>query len=122
MEIVSVKIDAPQDTNLILGQTHFIKSTEDLYEVLVTSVPGIKFGLAFCEASGKCLVRSEGNDDMLIGAARDNASSLGCGHCFIIFIKNAYPINILNAIKNIGEVCSIYCATSNPVEVIIART
>lgn len=79
-------------------------------------------GLAFCEASGKCLVRSEGNDDMLIGAARDNASSLGCGHCFIIFIKNAYPINILNAIKNIGEVCSIYCATSNPVEVIIART
>jgi adenosine/AMP kinase len=122
MEIVSVKIDAPPDTNVILGQTHFIKSTEDLYEVLVTSVPGIKFGLAFSEASGKCLVRSEGNDDELKRAAQDNASSLGCGHSFIIFTKNAYPINILNAIKNVGEVCSIYCATSNPVEVIIART
>jgi adenosine/AMP kinase len=122
MEIASVKIDAPQDTNMILGQTHFIKSTEDLYEVLVTAVPGIKFGLAFCEASGKCLVRNEGNDDELIRAAQNNASSIGCGHSFIIFIRNAYPINILNAIKNVGEVCSIYCATSNPVEVIIART
>ncbi len=122
MELNPVKIDAPPDTNLILGQTHFIKTTEDLYEVLITSVPGIKFGLAFCEASAKCLVRSEGNDSELKKAAEDNALSLGCGHTFLIFMRGAYPINVLNAIKNLQEVCSIFCATANPVEVIIART
>lgn len=122
MELIPVKIDSPPETNLILGQTHFIKSAEDLYEALISSVPGIKFGLAFCEASGKCLVRSEGNDEELEKAAQDNALALGCGHSFIIFMRNAYPINVLNAIKNLQEVCSIYCATANPVEVIIAQT
>jgi adenosine/AMP kinase len=122
MELITVKIDAPADTNLVLGQTHFIKSAEDLYEALISSVPGIKFGLAFCEASGKCLVRSEGNDEELKKAAQDNALALGCGHSFLIFMRNAYPINVLNAIKNLQEVCSIYCATANPVEVIIATT
>jgi adenosine/AMP kinase len=122
MELISIKIDAPADTNLILGQTHFIKSTEDLYEALISSVPGIKFGLAFCEASGKCLVRSEGNDDELKKAAQINALYLGCGHSFIIFMRNAYPINVLNAIKGVQEVCSIFCATANPVEVIISQT
>jgi hypothetical protein len=122
MEIISVKLDASKETNLILGQTHFIKSAEDLYEVLVTTVPGIKFGLAFCEASGKCLVRSEGNDDELKKAAEDNALALGAGHSFLIFMRNAYPINVLNAIKNLQEVCGIFCATANPVEVIIAQT
>ncbi len=122
MELITVKIDAPADTNLVLGQTHFIKSAEDLYEALISSVPGIKFGLAFCEASGKCLVRSEGNDEELKKAAQDNALALGCGHSFLVFMRNAYPINVLNAIKNLQEVCSIYCATANLVEVIIAQT
>ena len=122
MEFTTVKIDAPPDTNLILGQTHFIKSAEDLYEVLISAVPGIKFGLAFCEASGKCLVRSEGNDEELKKAAENNALSIGCGHSFLIFMKNAYPINVLNAIRNVQEVCNIFCATANPVEVVIAKT
>ncbi|MCZ7380121.1 MAG: adenosine-specific kinase [Candidatus Methanoperedens sp.] len=122
MEIKSVKITAPRDTNLILGQTHFIKSAEDLYETLITGAPGIKFGLAFSEASGKCLVRSDGNDDELVKAAEENALALGCGHSFIIFMRNAYPINVLNAIKNVQEVCNIFCATANPVEVIVAET
>ncbi len=122
MEIISVKIDSPPETNLILGQTHFIKSVEDLYETLISSAPGIKFGIAFCEASGKCLVRSEGNDEEFEKAAQDNALSIGCGHSFLIFMRNAYPINVLNAVKHIQEVCSIFCATSNPVEVIIAET
>ncbi len=122
MELKSVKITAPPDTNLILGQTHFIKSAEDLYEALITSCPCIKFGLAFCEASGKCLVRSEGNDEELIKAAEKNALAIGCGHGFLVFMREVYPINVLNAIKNVQEVCSIFCATSNPVEVIIAET
>lgn len=122
MELKSIKITAPSDTNLILGQSHFIKSAEDLYETLITSAPGIKFGLAFCEASGKCLVRNDGNDGELINAAQSNAMELGCGHSFIIFMRNAYPINVLNSIKSIQEVCNIFCATSNPVEVIIAET
>ena len=122
MEIISVKIDSPAETNLILGQTHFIKSAEDLYETLVSSAPGIKFGIAFCEASGKCLVRSEGNDEELERAAQDNALALGCGHSFLVFMRNAYPINVLNAVKNIQEVCGIFCATSNVVEVIIAES
>lgn len=122
MELKSVKIIAPHDINLILGQTHFIKSAEDLYETLITSAPGIKFGLAFSEASGKCLIRSEGNDEELIKAAEQNALSIGCGHTFLVFMRNAYPINVLNAVKNVQEVCSIFCATANPVEVIIAET
>ncbi len=122
MELKSVKLTAPKDTNLILGQTHFIKSAEDLYEALITSCPGIKFGLAFCEASGKCLVRSEGNDEELIKAAQDNALAIGCGHTFLVFMRNAYPINVLNSVKNVQEVCSIFCATANTVEVVIAET
>jgi adenosine/AMP kinase len=122
MELKSIKITAPSDTNLILGQSHFIKSSENLYEALITSAPGIKFGLAFCEASGKCLVRTDGNDDELIKAAQNNAIELGCGHSFIIIMRNAYPINVLNSLKSIQEVCTIFCATSNPLEVIIART
>ncbi|GFO97839.1 hypothetical protein ig2599ANME_2050 [groundwater metagenome] len=122
MELIIVKIDAPKETNLILGQTHFIKSVEDLYEALITSVPGIKFGIAFCEASMDCLVRSDGNDEELKKAAQDNALAIGAGHSFLIFMRNAFPINVLNTIKNVQEVCSIFCATANPVEVIVAKT
>jgi adenosine/AMP kinase len=122
MELKSIKIVAPPDTNLILGQTHFIKSVEDIYEALFSSAPGIKFGLAFCEASAKCLVRSEGNDEELIKAAQENAVEIGCGHSFIVFMRNAYPVNVLNAVKNVQEVCTIFCATANKVEVIIAET
>ena len=122
MELIIVKIDAPKETNLILGQTHFIKSVEDLYEALITSVPGIKFGLAFCEASANYLVRSDGNDEELKKASQDNAFAIGAGHSFLIFMRNAFPINVLNAIKKVQEVCSIFCATANPVEVIIAET
>jgi hypothetical protein len=122
MELIIVKIEATQETNIILGQTHFIKSVEDLYEALITSVPGIKFGLAFCEASANCLVRSDGNDEELKKAAQDNAFAIGAGHSFLIFMRNAFPINVLNAIKNVPEVCNIFCATANPVEVIIAET
>ena len=122
MELKSIKITAPPDTNLILGQSHFIKTAEDLYETLISSAPGIKFGLAFCEASGKCLVRTDGNDEELIKAAQINAMELGCGHSFIVFMRNAFPINVLNSIKSLQEVCNIFCATSNPLEVIIAQT
>ena len=117
-----VKIKKADDVNLILGQSHFIKTVEDLYEVLLNSVPGIKFGLAFVESSGACKVRSEGNDSELKKSAQDNALEIGAGHCFIILIKNAFPINVLNAIKGVSEVCGIYCASANPVEVIIAET
>jgi adenosine/AMP kinase len=116
------KLKVSEGTNVILGQTHFIKTAEDLYEILVSSVPGIKFGLAFCEASGPCLVRSEGNDEELKKLAENSAFEIGAGHTFIICIKNAFPINILNAMKNCPEVCNIFCATANPVEVIIAET
>lgn len=122
MELKTIKIIAPHDTNLIIGQTHFIKTVEDLYEVLITSSPGIKFGIAFCEASADRLVRSDGNDDGLIKAAEDNALALGCGHSFLVFMRNAYPINVLNAIKNVQEVCTIFCATANQVEVVVAET
>lgn len=117
-----VKIDKPDDVNLILGQSHFIKTVEDLYEVLAGAVPGIKFGLGFVESSGACKVRSEGNDPELKKLAEDNMLKLGCGHSFIVFIRQAYPINVLNAIKAIPEVCSIYCASANPVEVIVAES
>ncbi|MBI4727725.1 adenosine-specific kinase [candidate division TA06 bacterium] len=117
-----IPIKKPEDVNFILGQTHFIKTVEDLYEILVSAVPGIKFGLAFCEASGACLIRSEGTDDEMIGLAVDNAKSIGAGHSLIIFLKNAYPINVLNAVKNCPEVCRIYCATANPCQVIVAES
>jgi adenosine/AMP kinase len=122
LEFKVIKIDKPVDLNFILGQSHFIKTVEDLYEVLVSSVPGIKFGLAFTEASGACKIRSEGNDVVLKELACKNALNLACGHSFIIFLKEAYPINILNAIKSIPEVCNIFCATANPTEVIIAES
>ena len=122
MEIISVRISVPPDTNIILGQSHFIKTAEDLYEALITSMPAIKFGLAFSEASAKRLVRTEGNDEELIALAQETALSLGCGHSFIIFIRNAYPINLLRAIKSVQEVCNIFCATANQVEVIVAET
>jgi len=122
MEFKSVKVKNPDDTNIIIGQSHFIKTIEDLYEILVTSVPGIKFGVAFCESSGPCLIRSEGTNSELIKLAEENANNLSCGHTFIIILKNAFPINVLNQVKLVSEVCSIYCATANPVEVIIAET
>ena len=118
MEIKSFQLPLPSDCNVILGQTHFVKTVEDLYEIMVTSVPGIKFGLALCEASGPCLVRSEGNDLELKKQAEQSALSIGAGHTFIIYIKNAYPINLLNAIKNCQEVCRIFCASANPVQVL----
>lgn len=122
LEFKAVKIKKPEEVNLILGQSHFIKTVEDIYEVLVNNVPGIKFGLDFVESSGACKVRSEGNDPELKKLAEGNALEIGAGHSFIVFIRNAYPINVLNAIKNIPEVCNIYCASANQVEVIVAET
>ncbi len=122
MELTTVKIEKPADTNFILGQTHFIKSVEDLYEAIVSTNSAIRFGIAFCEASGPALVRYVGNDKKLIDLATANAKAIGCGHSFIIFLEGGFPVNILNAIKNVPEVCSIFCATSNPVEVIIAQS
>ena len=122
MEIRTVKIRKPDDLNLILGQSHFIKTVEDIHEALVNTVPGIKFGLAFCESSGPCLVRYSGTDSELIGLAKESAFSLSAGHSFIIFLGNSYPVNVLNAIKNVPEVCRIFCATANPVEVIVAES
>ena len=122
LDLKVVKIKKPDDVNVILGQSHFIKTVEDLYEVLVNNVPGIKFGLSFVESSGACKIRSEGNDPELKKIAQDNALEIGAGHSFLVFIKNAYPINVLNAIKAIPEVCTIYCASANPVEVIIVES
>lgn len=121
IDLKLIKIKKPDEVNLILGQSHFIKTVEDLYETLVNNVPGIKFGLAFVESSGACKVRCEGNDPDLKKLASQNALDLGSGHSFIVFIKNAYPINVLNAIKNIPEVCTIFCASANPVDVIVAE-
>lgn len=122
MQIESVRMQIPADANLILGQAHFIKTAEDLYEALVNTVPGIKFGIAFCEASGPCLIRTEANDEELRGAAVKNAQSIGAGHVFVVLIRGGYPINVMQRIKDCFEVCGIYCATANPVEVIIARS
>ncbi len=122
MELETIKIDVLKDCNMVLGQAHFIKTMEDLYEALVSSVPGIKFGLAFCESSGPCLVRTEGTDAELAKAAGENALRLACGHSFIIFLRGAYPINVLNAVKAVPEVCNIYCASANLVEVVIAKS
>jgi hypothetical protein len=122
MDIKTVGMEIPEGANIIIGQTHFIKTAEDLYEVMVNSVPGIKFGVAFCEASGPCLVRAEGNDEELKAVATKNAFTIAAGHTFVILIKDAFPVNVLNAIKHCPEICSIFCATANPVEVIIAET
>ncbi len=117
-----VKLESPEDCNLILGQSHFIKTVEDLYEAIVNTVPQAKFGLAFCESSGDCLVRSDGNDKDLMKLASEKAFEIGCGHSFLIFLKDAYPINVTQRIKSVPEVVNLYCATANPVEVIIAET
>ena len=122
MDLQTVKIDNPDELNLILGQSHFIKTVEDLQEALVTAVPGIEFGLAFCEASGPALVRAAGTSVELTDLAKANAMALSTGHVFIIFLGNAFPINVLNAVKSVPEVCRIYCATANPVEVVVAET
>lgn len=122
MELKTVKIEMPKECNVILGTAHFIKTVEDIYEALVNAVPSIKFGIGFCESSGPCLVRSEGNDKELKNLAINQALKLGCGHCFIIFLKNAYPINVLDKIKQVPEVCTIHAATANPLEVIVAET
>jgi adenosine/AMP kinase len=123
MELKTVAIQKPEPVNFILGQTHFIKSVEDLHEALVNAVPGIKFGLAFCEASGACLIRWSGTDDAMISLARQNAQLIGAGHAFIIFLAEGFfPLNVLNAVKMVPEVCRIFCATANPVEVLIAET
>jgi adenosine/AMP kinase len=122
MELKIVKIEKPEEINMILGQSHFIKTVEDVHEVMVTSVPGARFGLAFCESSGACLVRASGTDEELVELAKKNAFALSAGHSFIVFMRDTYPINFLNAIKNVPEVCRIFCATANPVEVVIAET
>lgn len=122
MELSVVAIDKPEDTNVIVGQSHFIKTVEDLHETLAGSSPHLRFGIAFCEASGVRLVRRSGNDDTLTDLATRNALTVAAGHCFIVFVDNGYPVNILNAIKQVPEVCGIYCATANPVELVIAET
>ncbi|KRT77733.1 MAG: hypothetical protein XU14_C0006G0027 [Armatimonadetes bacterium CSP1-3] len=122
MHLSTVKIQKPDDINFILGQSHFIKTVEDLHEALVGAVPGLKFGLAFCESSGPALVRWSGTDAELIELAKQNAFDLAAGHCFIILLRDAFPINVLNAVKSVPEVCGIFCATANPVEVVLAET
>jgi adenosine/AMP kinase len=123
MQRITVKIDKPDDTNFILGQTHFIKSVEDIHEALVGAVPGVKFGLAFCEASGKCLVRWSGTEPAITELAKKNATAIGAGHSFIIFLGDGfYPVNVLNTLKAVPEVCRIFCATANPTEGVLAET
>ena len=122
MELTTVRIEKPEDSNVVIGQTHFIKSVEDIAEAMVNSVPGVKFGIAFCEASGPCLVRAEGNDPALKELAAKNALNLSSGHAFIVIMKGAFPVNVLRNIRDVYEVCNIFCATANPVEVVIAET
>jgi adenosine/AMP kinase len=122
MELKSIPLSIPEGGNLILGQTHFIKTAEDIYEIIATSCPHARFGIAFCEASGPCLIRVEGNDDALKNLAAENALNLGAGHIFVILLKQAFPIQVLNAIKSCPEVCGVYCATANPVNAIVAET
>jgi len=122
MDLKTVAIENPESLNFILGQSHFIKTVEDLYETIVTTVPGAKFGLAFCEASDVCLVRHAGTDEKLIELAQRNALNLSAGHSFIIFMRDMFPVNILNSVKTVPEVCRVFCATANPVEVIVAET
>jgi adenosine/AMP kinase len=122
MELKIVAIENPNQLNLILGQSHFIKTVEDLHEVMVSTVPGAKFGMAFCEASDVCLVRHTGTDPELVELAKKNAFALAAGHSFIVFMRDMYPINVLNAVKNLPEVCRIFCATANPVQVVVGET
>lgn len=122
MELDVCLVEIPEGCNVIIGHTHFIKTVEDLYEIMVATVPQVKFGLAFCEASGPCLIRIEGNDESLKASAAKNAQAIGAGHSFTILLRDAYPINFLNAIKSCQEVCTIFCATANPVEVIIYKS
>ncbi len=122
MELSLVKLEFPAESNIIVGHSHFIKTVEDIYEIMVGTVPGVEFGLAFCEASQDCLVRTEGNADDLIECAEKNALAVGAGHSFFLVMRNAYPINVLNAIKNCQEVCRIFCATANPVQVMVAES
>lgn len=122
LELKSVRLEFPADANIIVGQSHFIKTVEDLYEAVSTTVPQAKFGLAFNEASGACLTRSEGNDRVLQDVAVRNAQAMACGHTFVVVVQNAYPINLLNAIRSVPEVCGIFCATANPVEIIVAQS
>jgi adenosine/AMP kinase len=122
MEFKTVKIEMPEECNIILGQTHFIKTAEDLYEIIATTIPQAQFGLAFTEASGPCLIRTEGNNSGLVSQCVRNLQNIGAGHVFCILLKNAFPINILNQIKNCPEVCRVFCATANPVDVIVAET
>lgn len=122
LELETVRLEIPEDSNIILGQTHFIKTVEDVYEAVVNTVPQGKFGLAFNEASGPCLTRFEGNDDNLRNAAIRNAQAVGAGHMFVLILRHAFPINLLNVVQNVPEVCSIFCATANPVEVVVAKT
>ena len=122
MELLSVRLDVPEGGNVIVGQTHFIKTVEDLYEAIVTTVPQMKFGIAFNEASGPCLTRVDGNDESLKALAARNATRIGAGHTFVIAMRDGYPINVLNRIKDVPEVCGIFCATANPVEVVVAQT
>ena len=122
IDLLAVRMEVPDEANLILGQSHFIKTVEDIYEAVVTTAPHAKFGLAFNESSGECLVRSEGNDPALREVAIRNAAALAAGHVFVLLLRNAYPINLLNAIRSVPEVCCIFCATANPVEVVLARS
>lgn len=122
VQMHSVRMDFPPDANIIVGQAHFIKTVEDLYEAVATTVPQAKFGLAFNESSGACLTRTEGNDETLRQAAVRNAQALACGHTFVLLLQNAYPINVLPAIRNVSEVCGIFCATANPVEIVVAQS
>jgi hypothetical protein len=122
MELKTIRLEIPTDGNIIVGQSHFIKTVEDLYEAIVNTVPQMKFGIAFCEASGDCLIRVDGNDPELEANATENAQAVGAGHAFFIAMRQGYPINVLNRIREIPEMCTIYCATANPVEVIVAET
>ncbi len=121
MDIIAVPLAIPAECNVVAGQSHFIKTVEDIAEIVVTTVPGAKFGLAFCEASGPCLIRTEGNDDALVAAAVDNAQRVGAGHTFFLLLRGAYPINLLPAIKQCQEVCHVFCATANPVQVLVVQ-
>lgn len=122
MEIKNIRLSIPENCNIIVGQSHFMKTIEDLYEIFAAGCPGIQFGIAFCEASGPCLIRVEGNDSELTKLAAENAMSMGTGHAFVCLLREAFPINVLNAVKSCAEVCTIFCATANPVEVLVAET
>jgi len=122
LELQSVALEIPEEANIIVGQTHFIKSVEDIYEAIVNTVPQAKFGVAFNEASGPCLTRADGNDEELKGIAIRNAQALATGHVFVLLLRNAYPVNVLNVLQSVPEVCSIFCATANPLSVVVAKT